>query len=81
MKYDFLERGARTNCIKDYEDFFYVLKKHLGGVVQQKYVAYFLNHTSEIMSLMCELGLLKRVFLSGMLVYFRRDTKARNIRK
>ncbi|MBQ3553990.1 MAG: hypothetical protein IJA08_04855 [Clostridia bacterium] len=69
MKYDFLERGARTNCIKDYEDFFYVLKKHLGGVVQQKYVAYFLNHTSEIMSLMCELGLLKRVFLSGMLVY------------
>ena len=69
MKYDFLERGARTNCIKDYEDFFYVLKKHLGGVVQQKYVAYFLNHTSEIMSLMCELGLLKRVYLSGMMVY------------
>lgn len=69
MKYDFLERGARTNCIKDYEDFFYVLKKHLGGVVQQKYVAYFLNHTSEIMSMMCELGLLKRVYLSGMMVY------------
>lgn len=69
MKYDFLERGARTNCIKDYEDFFYVLKKHLGGVVQQKYVSYFLNHTSEIMSLMCELGLLKRVYLSGMMVY------------
>lgn len=69
MKYNFLERGARTNCIKDYEDFFYVLKKHLGGVVQQKYVAYFLNHTSEIMSLMCELGLLKRVYLSGMMVY------------
>ena len=69
MKYEFLERGARTNCINDYADFFYVLKKHLGGVVQQKYVAYFLNHTSEIMSLMCELGLLKRVFLSGMLVY------------
>lgn len=69
MKYDFLEPGARTNCIKDYEDFFYVLKKHLGGVVQQKYVSYFLNHTSEIMSLMCELGLLKRVYLSGMMVY------------
>lgn len=69
MKYDFLERGARTNCIKDYEDFFYVLKKYLGGVVQQKYVAHFLNHTSEIMSLMCELGLLKRVYLSGMMVY------------
>jgi len=69
MKYDFLSRSARTNCINEYGDFFYVLKKHLGGVVQQKYVAYFLNHSSEILSFMCEIGLLKRFYVSGLLVY------------
>ena len=84
MKYDFLERGARANCIKDYEDFFYVLKKHLGGVVQQKYVGYFLNHTSEIMSMMCGLGLLKRVYLRGMMVYqlqYSNELSSRNVGK
>lgn len=84
MKYDFMSRSARKNCIEEYNDFFVVLKMHLGGVVQLKYVNNFMSHASEVLSFMCEIGLLKRVFISGMAVYqlqYSQELSSRNVGK
>jgi len=69
MKYDYMERATRSQLIKDYEDFFYVLKNQLGGVIQLKFSNYFLSHSSDIFGMMMDVGLLKRIYMSGMVVF------------
>lgn len=64
-----MERATRSQLIKDYEDFFYVLKNHLGGVIQLKFSNYFLSHSSDIFGMMMDVGLLKRIYMSGMVVF------------
>ncbi len=84
MKYNFLSRSARSSCIKEYSDFFDVLKNLLGGVVQPKYASHFMSHASEVLGFMCEIGLLKRVYVGGLLIYqlqYSDELSSRNVRK
>jgi len=69
MKYDYMERATRSQLIKDYEDFFWVLKNHLGGVIQLKFSNYFLSHSSDIFGMMMDVGLLKKFYMNGMVVF------------
>ena len=84
MKYDYMERATRTQILKDYEDFFYVLKNHLGGVIQLKFCNHFMSHSGNILNLICEVGLLKRFYMGGMVVYqlqYSNELSSHNVRK
>ena len=84
MKYDYMERATRSQLIKDYEDFFWVLKNQLGGVIQLKFSNYFLSHSSDIFGMMIDVGLLKRIYMSGMVVYqlqYSKELSSHNVGK
>ena len=84
MIYDYMERATRSQMAKDYEDFFYVLKNQLGGVIQLKFANHFMSHCGDTFGLMVEVGLLKRFYMGGMVVYqlqYSNELSSHNVRK
>ena len=84
MDFDFLKKDAKKMCIQKYEDFLFVLKNQLCGVVQPKFIRNNFNRTSEALSFMVEVGVLNRVHFGGMTVYqlnYSKDLEIFNVRK